>query len=66
VYERLIDDERCQHASGLISSLHMLLVSIGGFDFTGADCIEWMRETGFCSIYVESLTAEQSMVVGTK
>jgi SAM-dependent methyltransferase len=66
VYERLIDDERRVHASGLLSSLQMLLVSPGGFDFTGADCMGWMRKTGFRDIRVEPLTADQSMVVGIK
>jgi tRNA A58 N-methylase Trm61 len=66
VYERLIDDERRVHADGLLSSLHMLLMSPGGFDFTGADCVGWMREASFRAIRVESLTADQSMVVGIK
>jgi hypothetical protein len=66
VYERLIDDERRVNAAGLLSSLQMLLASTGGFDFTGADCIGWMRETGFRDIRVEPLTADQSMVVGIK
>ena len=66
VYERLIDDDRRVHAAGLLSSLNMLLMSNGGFDFTGADCVGWMRETGFSDIRVEPLTADQSMVVGIK
>jgi hypothetical protein len=66
VYERLIDDERRVNAAGLLSSLQMLLASTGGFDFTGADCIGWMRETGFRDIRVEPLTADQTMVVGIK
>lgn len=66
VYERLIDDERRVNAAGLLSSLQMLLASNGGFDFTGADCIGWMRETGFREIRVEPLTLDQSMVVGIK
>jgi O-methyltransferase domain/Dimerisation domain len=66
VYERLIDDERRANAEGLLMSLHMFLVSPGGFDFTGADCIGWMRETGFRDIRVDRLTADQSMVVGIK
>jgi hypothetical protein len=66
VYERLIDDERRVNADGLLSSLQMLLASPGGFDFTGADCVGWMRETGFRDIRVERLTADQSMVVGIK
>jgi len=66
VYERLIDDERRVNADGLLSSLQMLLASPGGFDFTGADCVGWMREAGFREARVEPLTADQSMVVGTK
>jgi len=66
IYERLIDEERRSHSEGLLMSLHMLLTSPGGFDFTGADCIGWMHETGFRDIRVESLTGDQSMVVGIK
>ena len=47
VYERLIDDDRSASAAGLLSSLNMLIMTEGGFDFTAADCIGWMRETGF-------------------
>jgi hypothetical protein len=66
VYERLIDDERRVNADGLLSSLQMLLTSPGGFNFTGADCVGWMRETGFRDLRVEPLTADQSMIVGIK
>lgn len=66
VYERLIDDERRVNADGLLSSLQMLLASPGGFDFTGADCVGWMRDAGFRDAHVEPLTADQSMAVGTK
>ena len=66
VYERLLDDERRSNADGLLMSLHMLLVSPGGFEFTGAECVGWMRETGFRDIRVDPLTADQSVVVGTK
>jgi hypothetical protein len=66
VYEQLIDDERRVNIDGLLASLQMLLSGPGGFNFTGADCIGWMRETGFHNIRVEPLTADQSMVVGIK
>jgi len=66
VYERLIDDERRVNASGLLASLNMLVMTAGGFDFTGADCVGWMREAGFSNMRVEPLTGGQSMVVGTK
>jgi hypothetical protein len=66
VYEQLIDDERRMHIDGLLASLQMLLSSPGGFNFTGAECIGWLRETGFCDIRLERLTADQSMVIGLK
>lgn len=66
VYERLLDDGRRINAAGLLSSLNMLLMSTGGFAFTGADCIGWMRQTGFREIRLEALTSDQSMVAGIK
>jgi hypothetical protein len=66
VYERLIDDERQASASGLLASLNMLIVTAGGFDFTSAECISWMREAGFHGASQKPLTAELSMIVGFK
>jgi hypothetical protein len=66
VYERLIDDERRVNAAGLLASLNMLIMTAGGFDFTAADCIAWMREVGFRDMWVDQLTSDQSMVVGMK
>jgi hypothetical protein len=66
VYERLIDDDRRVNASALLSSLNMLVMTSGGFDFTGSDCINWMREAGFQNMRVEALTDDHSMVVGYK
>jgi len=66
VCERLIDDERRVNAVGLLSSLNMLLMSTGGFDFTGADCTSWMRDAGFHDVRVEPLTSEISTVIGLK
>jgi hypothetical protein len=62
----MIDDERRANAMGLLSSLNMLIMTAGGFDYTGADCVGWMQETGFHDMRVEPLTSEQSMVIGTK
>jgi len=56
VYERLIDNDR-REAFGLLSSLNMLIMTAGGFDFTAADCIGWMREAGFSDTHVEPLVA---------
>ena len=66
VYERLIDDDRRANSTGLMSSLNMLIMTEGGFEFTAADCTSWMREIGFCGIQVEPLTLDQSLIVGTK
>jgi O-methyltransferase domain/Dimerisation domain len=66
VYERLIDDARRVSTSGLLASLNMLLITTGGFDFSGADCATWMSEAGFRDLRVEPLTTEISMVVGLK
>jgi hypothetical protein len=66
VYEAIIDDDRRENAFGLMMSLNMLIETPGGFDFTGADCRGWMAEAGFKDSYVESLTGNESMVVGIK
>jgi hypothetical protein len=66
VYERLIDDQRRVNATGLLASLNMLIMTPGGFDYTGADCVGWMRDAGFHGMRVAPLTAEQSMVAGFK
>ena len=66
VFEALIDDDRRENAFGLLMSLNMLIELPGGFDYTGADCCEWMKETGFRETRVEHLVGPDSMVVGIK
>lgn len=66
VYDALIDDDRSKNAFGLLMSLNMLIETEGGFDYTGADCIGWMREAGFGQMRVEHLAGPDSMVVGIK
>jgi hypothetical protein len=66
VFEALIDDERRQNSFGLLMSLNMLIETPGGFDYTGKDCSEWMREAGFRETRVEHLIGPDSMVVGIK
>jgi hypothetical protein len=66
VYESIIDDDRSRNTFGLLMSLNMLIETPGGFDYTGADCIGWMKETGFKETYVEHLVGPDSMVVGIK
>jgi hypothetical protein len=66
VFDAIIDDERRQNAFGLLMSVNMLIETTGGFDYTGADCREWMQAAGFRDCYVEHLEGPDSMVVGTK
>ena len=66
VHEALIDDARKQNAFGLLMSLNMLIETHGGFDFTGADCREWMKDVGFTRTKVERLAGPDGMVVGFK
>lgn len=66
VYESIIDDDRSQNAFGLLMSLNMLIETPGGFDYTGKDCMEWMKEVGFREAQVEHLVGPESMVVGLK
>jgi hypothetical protein len=47
-------------------SVHRLLETRVGFDYTGADCCAWMREAGCRDAYVEHLVGPDSMVVGVK
>lgn len=66
VYDAIIDDDRSKNAFGLMMSLNMLIETEGGFDYTGADCIGWMKEAGFREAHVEHLVGPDSMVVGVK
>jgi hypothetical protein len=66
VYETIIDDDRSKNAFGLLMSLNMLIETPGGFDYTGADCMGWMKTVGFHSMRVEHLVGPDSMVVGIK
>jgi hypothetical protein len=66
VYDAVIDDDRSKNVLGLLMSLNMLIETPGGFDYTGADCIGWMKEAGFREAYVEHLAGPDSMVVGLK
>jgi hypothetical protein len=66
VYESIIDDDRSKNSFGLLMSLNMLIETPGGFDYTGADCMEWMKEAGFSNTRFEHLVGPDSMVVGIK
>ncbi|HEX4287120.1 MAG TPA: methyltransferase [Terracidiphilus sp.] len=65
-YDAIIDDDRSKNAFGLLMSLNMLIETPGGFDYTAADCIGWMKEAGFSETRVEHLVGPDSMVIGIK
>ena len=66
VYETIIDDDRRENATALIMSLNMLIETESGFDYTGADCRQWMKDAGFRETRVEHLAGPESMVIGIK
>jgi hypothetical protein len=66
IFDAVIDDDRRRNAFGLLMSLNMLIETPAGFDYTGADCQEWLRQVGFQKTFVEQLAGPDSMVVGIK
>ena len=44
----------------------MLIETPGGFDYTAADCMEWMRTAGFTSTHAEHLVGPDSMVIANQ
>jgi len=66
VFEALMDDDRRENALGLLMTLNMLIELPGGFDYTGADCFGWMKETGFRDTLVVHQIGPDSMVIGIK
>jgi hypothetical protein len=66
VFEAMIDDDRSRNAFGLLMSLNMLIETDGGFDYTSADCVGWMREAGFRETLADHHVGPDSMVVGIK
>jgi hypothetical protein len=47
-------------------SLNMPIETPGGFDYTGAACRAWMRETGFARAISKPLVPPDPMVVGIR
>jgi hypothetical protein len=66
VYDQMIDDDRQEKVSRLLASLNMLLPPHGGSDYTGADCLAWMRQAGFAAARRGQLHGPFSMVIGVK
>jgi hypothetical protein len=66
VFDAMIDDERRKNAFGLLMSLNMLLETPTGFDYTGGECVGWLKEAGFRDVALQHLNGPDSMVVGLK
>lgn len=66
VIECFIDNERRQHAGGLLMSLHMLLITEGGFDNTAADFDSWTKEAGFKRTEHMPLAGDSSAIIAFK
>jgi hypothetical protein len=66
IYDPIIDDDRRRNAFGLLMSLNMLIETREGFDFTGAECMDWLKEAGFAEMRIEPLVGPDSMVIGLK
>src|SRR5262245_31421959 len=65
VYDPLIDERRAE-PHGLLSSLNMLIETTGGFEYTGAECADWMQQAGFSQICIEPLDDVHTAVIGVK
>jgi hypothetical protein len=66
VYETLIDDDRREAQHALLASLNMLIETPGGFEYSGADCMDWMHDCGFRQTRIEPFTGRHTAVVGIK
>jgi hypothetical protein len=66
VYDPLIDDGRRAKAHSLLSSLNMLIETVGGFEYTAAECRDWMSQAGFDEIRMEPLDGLHTAIIGIK
>jgi SAM-dependent methyltransferase len=66
VYDPMIDDGRRRNVQALLSSLNMLIETVGGFEYTAADCKGWMQQAGFLDIKAEPLGDVHTAVIGFK
>jgi precorrin-6B methylase 2 len=66
VYDAMIDDDRRENAFGLLMSLNMLIETDEGFDYTPAQCRQWLADAGFREVRTEHLAGPDSMCVGVK
>ncbi|MBO8191126.1 hypothetical protein ITI46_05375 [Streptomyces oryzae] len=66
VFDRMIDDARCEKPLSLLGSLGMALVSPIGSEYTVADCRSWLEKAGFETVTERPLAATDTLVVARK
>lgn len=66
VIENIIDDDRKVNAFGMMMSLHMLVETEEGYDFSGADFDDLAKEAGFRETRVMPLTGPASAAIAIK
>ena len=66
VYGSMIDPDRRENEMGLLMSLNMLVETPDGFDYTTAECREWMIDVGFAETERRDLPGPKSMVIARK
>ncbi|MFI0424364.1 methyltransferase [Spongiactinospora sp. 9N601] len=65
IYDRMIDEEPAD-ADNLLVSLHMILTTTDGTEYTAGECQAWLREAGFKEIAVKPLGRTDTLVIATK
>jgi hypothetical protein len=65
INEMMIDNER-RTPPGLLMSLNMLLETPGGYDFTPAECEQWMSEAGFVDIHFQPMPGAHTLAIARK
>jgi SAM-dependent methyltransferase len=66
VYDPMLDEGRRTNLFGLLSSLTMLLETHGGFEYTAAECRDWMHAAGFMETASMPLAGPDTLVIGRK
>lgn len=64
--ESYIDDERRKNTTGLLMSLHMLLLTEGGFDCSVSDFKRWALEVGFKQAELFALSGDSNAMIAYK
>jgi hypothetical protein len=66
VYDALIDDGRRARAHSLLASLHMLIETDGGSEYSDGECMGWLAEAGFHQARIEPAGSVHFAVIATK